>query len=115
MGKTDIWFSEKQGDGSWGKPVNCGPEINTAEEESFPTMGAAGELYYASKGKIGMGGYDIYSSKGAKASWSTPLNLKYPVNTSYDDFYFSTADGLSGYFSSNRPGGAGHDDIYNFK
>ncbi|SMD08159.1 OmpA family protein [Pedobacter africanus] len=114
MGKTDIWFTEKQPDGSWGKPLNCGPAINTAEEESFPTIGAQGELYYSSKGKTGMGGYDIYTSTGEKASWSVPLNLKYPVNTTYDDFYFSTADGLTGYLSSNRRGGLGDDDIYSF-
>lgn len=114
MGKTDIWFTEKQSDGSWGKPLNCGPAINTAEEESFPTLGTQGDLYYSSKGKTGMGGYDIYTSKGEKASWSAPLNLKYPVNTTYDDFYFSTADGLTGYLSSNRKGGLGDDDIYSF-
>jgi tetratricopeptide (TPR) repeat protein len=114
IGKTDIWYSEKQSDGSWGKPVNCGLEINTLEEESFPTIGAAGELYYSSKGKIGMGGYDVYTSKGEKAIWKPSVNLKYPVNTTYDDFYFSTVDGLSGYLSSNRKGGAGDDDIYSF-
>lgn len=114
MGKTDIWYSVKQHNGDWGVPVNCGPEINTTEEESFPTIGANGELYYASKGKIGMGGYDIYVSKGEKASWGKSINLKYPVNTSYDDFYFSTVDGITGYLSSNRKGGIGDDDIYSF-
>jgi outer membrane protein OmpA-like peptidoglycan-associated protein len=114
MGKTDIWYSVKQHNGEWGVPVNCGPEINTTEEESFPTIGANGELYYASKGKIGIGGYDIYVSKGEKASWGKSMNLKYPVNTSYDDFYFSTVDGVKGYLSSNRKGGIGDDDIYSF-
>lgn len=114
VGKTDIWYSEKQGDGNWAKPVNCGPEINTTEEESFPTIGAADELYYSSKGKIGMGGYDIYLSKGEKTLWGKSQNLKFPVNTSYDDFYFSTGDGISGYLSSNRRGGKGDDDIYSF-
>lgn len=114
LGKTDIWFSEKQPDGSWGKPVNCGPGINTSEEESFPTIGGNGQFYYASKGKIGMGGYDIYSCKGEKSSWTKSEHLGYPVNSTYDDFYFSTLDGLTGYLSSNRPGGAGDDDIYSF-
>lgn len=114
MGKTDIWYSEKHGNGNWGVPVNCGPEINTPEEESFPTIGAANELYFASKGRIGMGGFDIYVSKGERASWGKSINLKHPVNTSYDDFYFSTADGFSGYLSSNRNGGLGNDDIYSF-
>lgn len=114
LGKTDIWYSELQTDGSWGKPVNCGSEINTKEEEAFPTTGPNGELYYSSKGRIGMGGYDIYSSRGEKAQWSSPQNLKYPMNSTSDDFYFISNDGKTGYFSSNREGGAGDDDIYSF-
>jgi outer membrane protein OmpA-like peptidoglycan-associated protein len=114
LGKTDIWFSEKQADGSWGKPVNCGPEINTTEEEAFATIGAAGELYFSSKGRIGMGGYDIYQNRGEKDMWGKAQNLKHPVNTTYDDFYLSTQDGVSGYLSSNRTGGLGDDDLYSF-
>lgn len=114
FGETDIWYSELQTDGSWGQPQNCGPEINTAAEEAFPSTGVNGELYFSSKGRIGMGGFDIYSSKGEKARWTKAQNLKYPVNTTSDDFYFVTNDGQSGYFSSNRQGGAGDDDIYSF-
>jgi len=114
LGKTDIWYSELQSDGIWGKPVNCGSEINTGEEEAFPTTGPYGELYYSSKGKIGMGGYDIYSSRGGKTTWSKSQNLKYPMNSTSDDFYFISNDGKTGYFSSNREGGAGDDDIYIF-
>ncbi|MBC8987828.1 OmpA family protein [Pedobacter sp. N36a] len=114
QGKTDIWYSEKQADGSWGNPLNCGPEINTPEEENFPTIVTDGSLYYSSKGKIGLGGYDIYLSKGEKSKWGKSLNLKYPLNTTSDDFYLTSDDGRSGYFSSNRPGGLGNDDIYAF-
>lgn len=114
FGKTDIWYTEKQSNGSWGKPVNCGPQINTDQEEAFATTGPKGELYFASKGRIGMGGYDIYSIKGEKAQWDKAVNLKYPVNTTSDDFYFTSNDGISGYLSSNREGGAGDDDIYSF-
>lgn len=114
LGKTDIWYSEKQKDGSWGNPVNCGAEINSAEEEAFATIGAEDELYFSSKGRIGMGGFDIYRSTGERASWTKPQNLKYPVNSTYDDFYLSTWDGVSGYLSSNRIGGLGDDDIYSF-
>jgi len=71
-------------------------------------------LYYASKGLPGMGGYDIYIAKGEKAQWNTPENLKYPINSTSDDFYLITRDGKSGYFSSNREGGQGSDDIYSF-
>lgn len=112
-GKTDLWYCEKQGD-TWGPPINCGKAINTKDDDNFPNIAPGGTLYYASKGLPGMGGYDIYSAKGEKSNWSMPKNLKYPVNTTSDDFYFVTRDGLSGYLSSNRDGGAGSDDIYKF-
>jgi outer membrane protein OmpA-like peptidoglycan-associated protein/tetratricopeptide (TPR) repeat protein len=113
-GKTDIWCCEKQPNGTWGNPVNCGKNINTKEEESFPVIGGDGYLYYSSKGLPGMGGYDIYKAKGEKAQWDIPVNLKYPINTTSDDFYLVTNDGTSGYFSSNREVGKGSDDIYSF-
>ena len=113
-GKTDLWYCEKQANGMWGNPKNCGKNINTKEEESFPAIGGDGYLYFASKGLPGMGGYDIYKAKGGKSQWGIPVNLKYPINTTSDDFYLFTNDGSSGYFSSNRDGGKGSDDIYSF-
>jgi len=113
-GKTDIWYCEKRANGTWGEPVNCGKTINTKEEDAFPYIDNNGTLYYASKGLPGMGGYDIYTANGEKAQWSTPKNLKYPVNTTSDDFYLVTRNGTSGYLSSNRDGGLGSDDIYAF-
>jgi len=114
FGKTDIWYCEKRRDGSWANPVNCGKNINTKEEEAFPNIGGDGILYYASNGLPGMGGYDIYKSKGEKKLWSMPVNLKCPVNSTSDDFYLITNDGINGYFSSDRDGGQGNDDIYSF-
>lgn len=114
LGKTDIWYCEKKAGGGWDTPVNCGKTINTAEEDEFPTIGGDGALYYASKGLPGMGGYDIYRAKGGKAEWTTPENLKYPLNSTSDDFYLETRDGLTGYICSNREGGKGSDDIYSF-
>ena len=113
-GKTDLWYCEKQSDGTWGKPINCGKIINTKDEDAFPYIADDGTIYYSSKGLVGMGGYDIYSAKGDKANWSIPQNLKYPINTTSDDFYFITHNGSNGYFSSNRNGGKGSDDIYSF-
>ncbi len=113
-GKTDIWYCEKQKNGSWGKPVNCGKVINTREEEAFPEIGSDDVLYYSSKGLPGMGGFDIYSAKGDRTIWSDPVNLKYPINSTSDDFCLITRDGLSGYLSSNRQLGKGDDDIYSF-
>lgn len=114
QGKTDIWYCEKQSDGSWGKPVNCGKTINSKEEESFPFVDENGVLYYASKGLPGMGGYEIYKAHGKKSNWDTPENLKYPINSTSDDFSLMTRDGQSGYLSSNRDNGQGSDDIYAF-
>jgi len=113
-GKTDIWYCEKRADGSWGSPVNCGKTINTKEEEAFPVIGGDGALYYSSKGLPGMGGYDIFRATGEKAHWDTPKNMKYPINSTSDDFYLVTQGGAEGYFSSNREGGRGSDDIYSF-
>jgi outer membrane protein OmpA-like peptidoglycan-associated protein/tetratricopeptide (TPR) repeat protein len=113
-GKTDIWYCVKQPDGEWGEPVNCGKIINTKDDEAFPNLSDDGTLYYSSTGLPGMGGLDIFKSRGEKSTWAKPVNLKYPVNSTSDDFYFITRDGLSGYFSSNREGGKGNDDIYSF-
>ena len=113
-GKTDIWYCEKQADGSWGKPANCGKTINTPEEEAFPEVSGDDRLYYSSKGLPGMGGYDIFVTEGSKTRWNTPVNLKWPINSTGDDFCLVTRNGLSGYLSSNRAGGQGDDDIYRF-
>ncbi len=113
-GKTDIWYCEKLNNGTWSKPVNCGKTINSNQEESFPFVDENGVLYYASKGLPGMGGYEIYTSIGEKNSWGTPKNLKYPINSTSDDFNLITRDGQSGYLSSNRDNGQGSDDIYAF-
>lgn len=113
-GKTDIWYCEKRRDGTWGQPVNCGKAINTKDEEALPYIDNNGTLYYASKGLPGMGGYDIYMAKGEKADWSAPQNLKYPINTTADDFYLVTRSGSAGYIASNRDEGEGSDDIYSF-
>lgn len=118
VGGTDIWYSEKQRDGSWGPPVNAGPIINTPQDELFPNIAEDGTLYYSSNGLPGMGGLDIFSSRGSKGQWSKAQNLKYPVNSAGDDFAFITNEitqgGMSGYLSSNRAGGKGGDDIYSF-
>ncbi len=117
-GGTDIWYSEKQADGSWGTPVNAGATINSAGDELFPNIGPDGTLYYSSDGFAGMGGLDVFQTTGGKAAWSVPVNMGYPVNSSGDDFtYVVTFDGeggIAGYLSSNRKGGRGNDDIYSF-
>jgi len=114
-GGTDLYYCVKQKDGSWSAPKNCGSKINTAGREAFPTVDKNGTLYFSSDGLPGMGGFDIFSATGSKDNWSDPVNLKYPINSSKDDFDICfTETGKSGYLSSNRDGGKGEDDIYYF-
>jgi len=118
QGGTDIWYSERRGDGSWGTPVNAGATVNSAGDELFPNVGPNNTLYYSSDGYAGMGGLDVFRSTGSRAGWTLPVNLRYPVNSPGDDFAYITTyegdEGLAGYLSSNRKGGRGSDDIYSF-
>ncbi|KAA2242772.1 OmpA family protein [Chitinophaga agrisoli] len=115
LGQTDIWYAEKQADGTWGVPVNCGAKINTVAAEIFPTVNEEGILYFSSKGYAGLGGYDIYRAKGDKASWETPENMKAPFNSGADDMgLILKRNGYEGYLASNKQGGMGSDDIYYF-
>lgn len=116
QGRADIWYSEKQVDGSWGAPVNCGPVLNTVADEAFPTINEDGVLYFSSKGHPGMGGYDIFRAIGSRAQWQMPDNMKAPFNTGGDDIgLILKRNGYEGFLSSNREGGTGADDIYAFK
>ncbi|SMG27630.1 OmpA family protein [Sphingobacterium psychroaquaticum] len=116
-GGVDIWFSEKNSDGSWGKPQNAGPEINGNGDEMFPSV-FADTLYFSSDSYASMGGLDIFKAVGQKAAFSGRQSLRYPVNSSADDFAFVVSaddeERQYGYLASNRSGGAGSDDIYSF-
>lgn len=118
QGGTDIWYSERQTDGSWGTPVNAGKTVNSKGSELFPNVGPDNKLYYSSDGFAGMGGLDVFEAVGSKQQWTPPQNLRFPVNSPGDDFaYLLTyegAEGIAGYLSSNRKGGKGSDDIYSF-
>lgn len=117
-GGTDIWYTELQADGSWGQPVNAGEVINSSGDELFPAFGPDGTLYFSSDGFPGMGGLDLFASKGSKAAWSAPRNMRYPLNSPGDDFAYVVTEeaevGIRGYLASNRKGGRGNDDIYAF-
>jgi tetratricopeptide (TPR) repeat protein len=113
LGGTDIYYSILEENGEWSAPTNAGHMINTAGDEMFPTMDSTGVLYFSSNGKAGLGGLDIFRAKGEKNTWSGAENMYLPINSSGDDFYFTlSSDKQSGFFSSNRPGGMGSDDIY---
>lgn len=112
-GGTDIYYCKRSADGTWGTPVNL-TDINTAGNERTPALDSAGNLYFSSDGLIGMGGLDIFRTKLVNGKWVKPLNMGYPFNSPQDDFAYSSISDSAGYFSSNRMGGLGEDDIYSF-
>lgn len=115
-GGTDIYRCVDMG-GQWGEPENLGPVINTERDELFPFVAADGALWFASEGHPGLGGLDIFAALvGADGSFTTSLNAGAPVNSPKDDFaLIVNADNTKGYFTSNRPGGMGGDDLYVFE
>ncbi|MDR1226170.1 MAG: OmpA family protein [Prevotellaceae bacterium] len=113
-GGYDIYYSVRRPDFTWGDPVNCGPAINTSGDELFPVVGSDGNFYFSANGRPGMGGLDIFVTKGSQNSWQTPVNMGYPINSGADDYYPMILSGDKILFSSNRAGGLGGSDIYSF-
>ena len=114
-GGKDIYFSTLS-NGVWSKPKNAGPNINTAGDERYPFIHIDGTLYFSSTGWPGYGGMDIFKATPSKAGeFGKPENLGKPFNSTTDDFGFFI-DNLygKGFFSSDRSGGVGGDDIYSF-
>ncbi len=103
-------------DFTFGTPTNLGSTVNSSSGEGVPGISPDSlSLYFASTRPGGYGGYDIWvTTRATKADpWGTPVNLGPPVNSSAHDFTSSiSADGLSLYFNSDRPGGYGGDDIW---
>lgn len=108
-GGTDIYYVERNEDGSWKNTVNLGQDINTAGNELFPTF-YDGNLFISSNGHPGLGGLDIYRLVKGINGEPVLKNMGYPVNSTKDDFAFSI-QGTKGYFSTNRNGS---DDILSF-
>jgi outer membrane protein OmpA-like peptidoglycan-associated protein len=88
-GGFDIWYAPINTKGEAGKASNAGAVINTKGNEEAPFYHAGSKtLVFASNGRVGMGGYDLYAAKGTINSWSEPENLGTPVNSVKDDLYF---------------------------
>ena len=114
----DIFVTSITDEGTWSKPVRLSNTINTPfREESVQIHPDGKTLYFASNGHPGMGGLDIFMSrKQADGTWSKPENLGYPVNTfKNENSILISSDGKLGYFSSNRTGGYGNLDLYQFQ
>ena len=112
-GGKDLWrisLTDKEG-----SLENLGVQINTPGDEMFPYIRDNGDLYFASDGHPGMGGLDIFRARmNASGMWQIE-NMKYPINSSADDFGITFGEEETGFFSSNRGDGRGYDNIYSFE
>ncbi|MDP1815774.1 MAG: OmpA family protein, partial [Leadbetterella sp.] len=117
IGQSDLFRVSINTDGSFGTPENLGPRINTEGRETFPFISGDNELYFASDGHPGLGGLDVFTAKTkADNSFYMIQNVGEPVNSKQDDFgYVIDSKTSTGFFTSNREGGVGYDDIYKFK
>jgi outer membrane protein OmpA-like peptidoglycan-associated protein/tetratricopeptide (TPR) repeat protein len=118
LGESDIYYSTLKDDGSWGTPINIGKKINTpGKEESVYIHPDGKTLYFSSNGHVGMGKLDIYVvRKDANNEWGTPVNLGYPINTYGDEnSMLVNGGGNLAYMASNRAGGFGGLDLYQFE
>ncbi len=110
FGEMDIWYSDWI-DNEWKVPVNAGPNINTPGNEVFPSCEGTRLFYSSDRRDRGYGGLDLYYVSLLNDNPS-PYNLRAPINSAHDDFAITFRDGQNGFFSSNRIGGQGGDDIY---
>ncbi len=118
-GGTDIYYVTTNNGQIMSQAVNLGPGINSPGNEIAPYV-LDGNLYFSSDVFYGLGGMDIYKTTIRQGGgFSIPINLGPGINSTSDDFGFiiksNEQGGFSGYFSSNREGGKGNDDIYGFK
>jgi outer membrane protein OmpA-like peptidoglycan-associated protein len=114
-GGRDIYKSEKNANGEWGRAVNLGSSINTKGDEDGPFLHPDGKtLYFSSNRHETMGGFDIFESTlMSDGHWSEPVNIGYPINSPADDvFYVVSADKKTAHYTSMRNGGYGEKDNY---
>ncbi len=117
FGELDIYVSELDSHGEWGKAVNLGNRINTPGNEDSPFIHFDGvTLYFSSDGHPGMGNSDIFVSELHGGKWTKPENIGYPINLwEYDGFFTMAHDKKTGYYSTVKEGGLGGIDIYSIK
>src|SRR5690554_567228 len=116
FGGRDIYRITLLPNGEWSEPMNLGPTINTKYDEDSPFISVDNKtLYFSHNGEKSIGGFDVFVSvmDDEDQTWSEPINLGVPLNSTGDDIYYTTtADGLTGYYTSFRADGYGEKDIY---
>ncbi|MBK0370105.1 OmpA family protein [Flavobacterium agrisoli] len=115
-GQSDLYKVALNYDGTFGKPINLGKEINTEGKETFPYITNENELYFASDGHPGLGGLDVFVAKlDENGNPKDVQNVGADINSPKDDFaYIIDTPSRNGFYSSNKEGGNGNDDIYKF-
>jgi len=111
-GEFDLYVVDINLDGTYSKPKNLGPEINTPHREQFTFITKNGDLFFSSNGHLGLGMLDIFASKSSKKKFDKPVNLGVSINSSFDDFSLTYYNDKNGFFASNRKKSG--DDIYTF-
>lgn len=116
QGSNDIYVSRKSDDGKWSKAKNLGKTVNTQYDEISPFIHANDRaLFFASTGRPGFGGYDIFLSERTDSVWSMPQNFGYPINNHEDQFsLFISPDSEKGYYSHEEDDLNGISRIYEF-
>lgn len=117
FGGMDIYKVVLNDSAGWSDAINLGSEINTYDDELFPTVGENNKIYFSSKGHPGFGEMDIFEATfdGNNNTYSKVKNLLKPINSTYDDFaYLHLENEDYGFFTSDRNKGKGEDDIYTY-
>lgn len=100
-GQLDIWVSEKDNDGTWIYPVNCGDVINSPYDENTPFYDPINKaLLFSSKGHTGMGEYDVFRSINKNGIWTNPISMPYAFNTTGDNTFFILNNNAPGFVTS---------------